>query len=149
MPDDVGISITDDVGWSYGDAVGVEGSLETLMYALFNSKTTITNIVSTRIFVSTLPNRIAYPTILYTRILGEPLNVMTERPRLQKVQMQIDSYATSYQTAYELSTVIHRIMDSSTTFKSILTFKQDASEVQPDMKRLYNIRGDYSCFYKT
>lgn len=122
-------------------------AIETKIYTLLTGASTITNIVSTRIYVSTFPDLVTYPSLLFTRTGTEPMNTLDGvLSNAERVDIQIDNFTTSYKTAFELSTVVERVMHDSGTFKSKLIINQDLSQTLPDMKRLYRISQEYSCW---
>lgn len=122
-------------------------AIETKIYTLLTGASTITNIVSTRIYVSTFPDLVTYPSLLFTRTGTEPMNTLDGALlNAERVDIQIDNFTTSYKTAFELSTVVERVMHDSGTFKSKLIINQDLSQTLPDMKRLYRISQEYSCW---
>ena len=119
----------------------IEANISTLL----NAATTITAFTSSRIYTAQFPDLISYPAILVSRIFGEPTNTLAGHMGVEKTRVQIDSFSTSYSVALRLSTVIHRIMDGA-TFKNIQISNQDLSQPIEDMKPLYRISGDYSCW---
>lgn len=124
-------------------------AIEPKIYTLLTGSATVTNQVSTRIYVSNFPSQVTYPSILYTRVLGEPINTLDGvLSGAERVTIQIDSFSTEYQLAFNVSTIVHRIMDGSGTFKSIQLSNQDLSQQLTDMKRLYRISQRYSCWDK-
>lgn len=121
-------------------------SIEVQIATLLNGSATVIAATSSRIFTAQLPDRISYPAILVTRVLGEPINTLSGYLGVEKTRVQIDCFSTRYSAAFNLSTVVHRIMDGSGTFKNIQISNQDLSQPMEDMKPLYRISGDYSCW---
>ena len=148
-PQGVGKVTTEGVGWDFGDNVGAEGwGLEYLVYNLLRQATLI-NTVTTQVFLGTFPDNVATPSILFTRILGEPQNFMSGKPRGERATIQMDCFSTSYLTAFEMSTSLRTVMKGSTSFSGIQLTNQDLSQPFRDNRMLYRISQDYSCWYRT
>ena len=147
----VGIGTTDGVGWGIYDGVGLEGDsqLESLILDLLRKTQSVTTNVSTRIYLGQFPDMVTYPSILFTRILGQPINYLSNRSNGQRATIQMDAFSTSYMTAFEVSTAIKVTMKGADRFSASQLTNQDLSQPIGDMKMLYRISQDYSCWYKT
>ena len=120
--------------------MAIEIKLKTLLSGL----TTITNTVSTRIFVSNMPDLVAYPAISYRRVTTEPVNGLEGFMNAEKVSVDINAWATSYRDSFILSTAIEQAIFGSTTFKGIMISNQMLSQNLSDNKKLYNLQGSYN-----
>ena len=145
----VGFDTTGGAGWDFGDGVGHEGwGLEYLIYNLTRQATLI-NTVTTNVFLGTFPESMVLPSILFTRVVGEPLNLMSGKVRGERATIQMDCFSTSYLTAFELSTALRTVMKTSTSFSGMQLTNQDLSQPFRDNRMLYRISQDYSCWYRT
>lgn len=121
-------------------------AIEENIATALNASTIITGLTSARIFVSRLPDLNKYPAILVTRIHGEPMNALSGYTSAEKTLMQIDCFAETYAGASQLSTIVHTVMDATTAFKNIQISNQDLSQPLDDLKDLFRMSADYSCW---
>lgn len=121
-------------------------ALEENIATLFNASTLITTLTSNRVFMSRLPDLSKYPAILVTRIHGEQMNALSGRTSAEKTLMQVDCFAETYAVASQLTTIIHTVMDGATAFKNIQLSNQDLSQPMDDLKNLFRLSADYSCW---
>jgi len=123
-------------------------ALEIKMFTLLGGTTFITDLISSSLYAGLMPDKVAMPAIVYSRSVSEPVNYLSGRSSVENVRMEVSCYATAYKASFELSTVVHRIMHGSTTFKSILLTNQMRIEVINDRKNLFETLQTFSVWDK-
>lgn len=124
-------------------------ALEIKMYTLLGGSTYITDIVSSSIYVSHLPDKAALPAIVFKRNISEPLYALSGYLSEEKVRMEVNCYTTSYKASQRLSTTVSRIMFDSTTFKAQEINNAMILEPINDRKNRFNMLTSFSCWNKT
>ena len=99
--------------------------LETAVYAALVANATVNRKCNTRIYPIVMPQGVKFPAITYQRISGGKVNTLDGYSGLANPHMVINSWATNYDTAKELSKDIHVTMNAA-TFKTILATELDA-----------------------
>jgi hypothetical protein len=113
-------------------------AIEVKMNTLLGGTTSITDIISSSLFVSMMPQNTTMPAIVYKRVRAEPLYYLGGDSSAEHIDLEVSCYATAYKASLQLSTVVHRVMYGSTTFKALLL--SNRMEVVPinDRKNLFN-----------
>lgn len=120
--------------------------LENKIYSLLTGTTIITGIVGTRIYPVIAPQNVTFPFILYTRIAGGQINLLSGYSQLENPRIQIDAFSTGYSQTKTLADNIHTVMNSSTTFKSVLITEGDLFGDDLSEQGAYRVSMDFSCF---
>ena len=85
-------------------------------YVYLQTKSSITNLVGTRIYPLRMPQRSAssdtvYPCITYQRISSRPVKHMTAAAPLQEARLQVDCWAATYASADALADALRLALD--------------------------------------
>ena len=91
------------------------------------------------VFAVVLPNSATRPAITYQRIASVPVNSLAGSSGLDRVRMQIDCWAGTYQAAAELAEAVRTLM-AAAGFGGLLD--TDRSEFEVETK-LYRFSSDY------
>ena len=85
--------------------------METGVYSYLISKTSITSLVSTRIYPLIAPEGSAWPFIIYQRIGSSHEHNMSGSSGLVTATVQIDAYAEAYSSAKSIGAAIRNVLD--------------------------------------
>jgi hypothetical protein len=121
-------------------------ALETKIYALLTGTSAVATSVKARVYPVVAPQNPRYPFIVYARISGGQQNDLNGYAILENPRMQIDIYSTSYSQVKSISSAVHTVMGTSTTFKNTLISDQDLFEDELQETGVFRITQDYSCW---
>ena len=104
---------------------------------------TLTGLVSGRVYPMTAPDSPVAPFIIYQNITNSPENTLSDGIPINNTRMQIDAYAKTYADVKILAASIQSTMQSA-SFTNILSTNQDLYEQEV---KLYRVQMDYSIWY--
>ena len=121
-------------------------SFEAALKAHLQADTVITGLVNDRIWPMLRPGA-TLPALVYQGIGGAPVQDLDGEDTLQNPRVQIDAWASTYDTARALArTVRMRMNVAATDFRgSLISEPQDIYEEET---RLFRVLLDYSCWYE-
>ena len=91
------------------------------------------------VFAAVLPHNAARPAITYQVINAEPINSFAGSSGLDRVMLQIDAWASTYDSALQIAGEIRPLMEAA-GFKGLLDSRR--TEFEDDTK-LYRVSSDY------
>lgn len=114
--------------------------LENKLYTALTGSTLITA-TTTRIFPVVAPPETILPFITYVRVNGGQINTLSGYATVENPSVQIDVFSTGYSQAKTLADNIHSVINTTTTFRSIL--KNDSDLFEEDINA-YRITMDFT-----
>ena len=118
-------------------------SLYNKLYKHLSTSVLITAHTSNRIYPVLLPQGTvaAFPAVTYQRITADRVYSLSGYSTLENAKMQIDCWATSFETVKDLGNKMRQVVDGATAFASNLISDQDLYE---DEVNVYRVSQDYS-----
>ncbi len=118
-------------------------SAESKVYTALSGSSSITLIVSTRIYPVVIPQAVAaFPTVVYSRVSGHRIYTLTGYTGVENPAIQINCMALSYDDAKNLSAQVLAVMNAATAFIAYLT---DISESPIEGEKIiYQVTQEYS-----
>lgn len=117
-------------------------SAESKIYAALSTTTSITALVSTRIYPVAIPQAVAaFPTVVYTRIGGHRIFTLEGYTGLEDVDIQIDCCAVNYDGAKDLSKLV---ADAMTTAKEFIAHLNNNSDGLDPETGVFRVTQEYS-----
>ena len=127
-------------------------SVEKVIYSKLSGDSDVSGLVSTRIYPVNLPQKPTYPAIVYTRISGERTYSFDGASGLTSQRFQIDSFASTYSGAKDLSNKIRSAINGFRgTVSGIFVqgiFLENDSDIFDDDFNIYRVSCDYFIHYK-
>jgi len=122
-------------------------SLYNKLYRHLSTSTLITTLTSSRIYPVVLPQgaAVAFPAVTYQRVSADRVYSLNGYNTLENPKMQIDCWATSFETVKDLASKMRQVVDSATAFASNLISDQDLYE---DELNVYRVSMDFSLWNK-
>jgi len=118
-------------------------SLYNKLYKHLSTSVLITAHTSNRIYPVLLPQGTvaAFPAVTYQRISADRVYSLSGYSTLENAKMQIDCWATSFETVKDLGNKMRQVVDGATAFASNLISDQDLYE---DEVQVYRVSMDFS-----
>lgn len=118
-------------------------SLYNKLYKHLSTVALITDITGSRIYPVLLPQgaAAAFPAVTYQRVSADRVYSLSGYSTLENVRMQIDCWATSFETVKDLGDKMRQTVDTATAFASNLLSDQDLYE---DEVGVYRVSMDFS-----
>ena len=118
-------------------------SLYNKLYKHLSTSVLITAHTSNRIYPVLLPQGTvaAFPAVTYQRITADRVYSLSGYSTLENAKMQIDCWATSFETVKDLGNKMRQVVDGATAFASNLISDQDLYE---DEVNVYRVSMDFS-----
>jgi len=118
-------------------------SLYNKLYKHLSTSVSITAHTSNRIYPVLLPQGTvaAFPAVTYQRISADRVYSLSGYSTLENAKMQIDCWATSFETVKDLANKTRQVVDGATAFASNLISDQDLYE---DEVNVYRVSMDFS-----
>ena len=118
-------------------------SLYNKLYKHLSTSVLITAHTSNRIYPVLLPQGTvaAFPAVTYQRISADRVYSLSGYSTLENAKMQIDCWATSFETVKDLANKTRQVVDGATAFASNLISDQDLYE---DEVNVYRVSMDFS-----
>ena len=122
-------------------------SLYNKLYTLLSTTNRITDITELRIYPVLLPQgaAAAFPAVTYQRVSADRVYSLSGYSTLENVRIQIDCWATSFETVKDLGDKMRQTVDGATAFASNLISDQDLYE---DELGVYRVSMDFSLWNK-
>lgn len=113
------------------------------LFRHLSTSTLVTAHTSNRIYPVVLPQGTvaAFPAVTYQRVSGDRVYSLSGYSTLENARMQIDCWATSFETVKDLADKTRQVVDSATVFASNLISDQDLYE---DGVEVYRVSMDFS-----
>ena len=86
-------------------------SISKAIYKILSSETDLSNLVSTRIFPSVIPQNESYPSLMYEIKDVEPIQIKATRSPKMDVRIVIGVHATTYADVQNISDIIIAVME--------------------------------------
>ena len=86
-------------------------SISKAIYKILSSETDLSNLVSTRIFPSVIPQNESYPSLMYEIKDVEPIQIKARRSPKMDVRIVIGVHATTYADVQNISDIIIAVME--------------------------------------
>ena len=118
-------------------------AIEIKVFTLLGGSATVTNTVTSSIYAGTIPDTATFPAIMYTRDNAEPINYLSGESSGERIDLEINCYATAYKASHQLSTIVEKVMFGSDTFKAQLITNRMEVIDYPDRKKLFNTVCDF------
>ncbi|MCP3680279.1 MAG: DUF3168 domain-containing protein [Gammaproteobacteria bacterium] len=118
-------------------------AIEGKIYTELTGSTLVNIQTSNRIYPMILPQEPILPAITYERRTGGQVNHLGGYANIENPLIQIDIWSTSYGTSKNLAENVHTVMNSSTSFRSLLITDDDLYE---DETKTYIVSMDFSCW---
>jgi len=118
-------------------------SLYNKLYKHLSTSVLITAHTSNRIHPVVLPQGTvaAFPAVTYQRVSGDRVYSLSGYSTLENARLQIDCWATSFETVKDLGDKMRQVVDSATAFASNLISDQDLYENEV---KVYRVSMDFS-----
>ena len=89
-------------------------TIETAMFSYLSGKSTITDIVSTRIYATIAPSSVVYPHITFKILAEAPEHDMEGAIGLTRVLMQLDAWAFNVAERQNIAEALRKALDGFT-----------------------------------
>jgi len=117
-------------------------SVEEKIYSVISASTAIAAVASTRIYPLAIPQGVAaFPALVYNRAGSQRVHSLAGYSGLENAQIEITCWATRYDDAKGLSTMVHAALQGATDFAALLT--DDADGLEPEAG-LFSITMNFS-----
>ena len=120
------------------------------VYTTLHGTSSISNLVSTRIYPTRLPESPTYPAITISQVSGDFPTVLSGKESINNPSIQIDVWDTSFSELKTLAGYVQTAMNSATLFKSVQINEIDIEETETLSTggTLYRVMAEYSVWVK-
>jgi hypothetical protein len=127
-------------------------SMEASLITYLLAQTAITSIVSTKIKYMQLDENTTLPAIIINRISGTPIERQEAKSKECSTRYQIDTFATSYNQALDISNKIRLALDGysgtmSGTRVSAIRLLDETDDFEPELNNIRVIQ-DFQIFHE-